>query len=508
MNIGSDHQQNSIRKVVVAGGGTAGWMVASALAKVLDKNLCQIHLVESEDIGTVGVGEATIPAIQTFNQLLGLDENEFMMKTQATFKLGIEFIDWKKLGHSYIHPFGDFGEDIASISFHHYWLKMKKLGLANELKEYSLATMAAYHNKFMRPLSIPNSPLSTFSYAFQFDAGLYAKFLREYSETRGVIRTEGKIEHVKLRENDGFIESLVLQTGQHIEGDLFIDCTGFRGLLIAGALKVGYEDWSHWLPCDSAAAVPCSIVEEPIPYTRSTARTAGWQWRIPLQERTGNGHVFSKKFMSDDEAVSILLNSLDGEKLAEPKILRFTTGRRSQFWSKNCVAVGLASGFMEPLESTSIHLVQTAIAKLISLFPTRDFNQTEIDIYNKTTIYEYERIRDFLILHYNATERNDSAFWNYCRTMEIPDYLAKKIALYKNSGRIYREQEELFSIPSWLAVFEGQGISTNNYHPMVDAMSKEDLKKFFAHYENTITKCVEVMPNHSRFIKNNCAVKK
>jgi tryptophan 7-halogenase len=508
MNNGSNQQDNSIRKVVVAGGGTAGWMVASALAKVLDKNICQIHLVESEDIGTVGVGEATIPHIQTFNQLLGVDENEFMQKTQATFKLGIEFIDWKKLGHSYIHPFGPYGEDIASLPFHHYWLKMKKLGLAKELQEYSLATMAAHGNKFIRPLSIPDSPLSTFSYAFQFDAGLYAKFLREYSEARGVIRTEGKIEQVKLRDPDGFIEALVLQSGQHIAGDLFIDCTGFRGLLIADALKVGYQDWSHWLPCNSAAAVPCSRTGELVPYTRSTARTAGWQWRIPLQERTGNGHVFSNKFMSDDEAVAILLNSLDGEKLAEPKILRFTTGRRSQFWEKNCVAVGLASGFMEPLESTSIHLVQTAIAKLISLFPTRDFNQAEIDIYNKTTIYEYERIRDFLILHYNATERNDSAFWNYCRTMEIPDYLVKKINLYKSSGRIYREQEELFSVPSWLAVFEGQGISTNSYHPMVDAMPTEELKKFFADHEKIITKCVDVMPNHSDFINNNCAIKR
>ncbi len=500
--------ENRIRKVVIAGGGTAGWMTAAALSKVLDRAMCEVHLIESEDIGTVGVGEATIPHIRTFNQLLDIDENVFMQKTQATFKLGIEFVDWNELGSRYIHPFGTYGEDIASLPFHQYWIKLKELGIAGAIERYSFASMAARENKFTRPLNIPDSPLSSFAYAFQFDAGLYAIFLREYSELRGVVRTEGIIKGVELREQDGFIDSVVLQDGRRIDADLFIDCTGFHGLLIEGALKTGYENWQHWLPCDSAVVVPCANINPPIPYTRATARTAGWQWRIPLQHRIGNGHVFSSQYMSIDEATSILLKNIDGDKLSDPKLIKFTTGRRKKFWNKNCVAIGLASGFMEPLESTSIHLVQTAIAKLIKFFPTRDFNPLEIDIYNESTIFECERIRDFLILHYKATKRDDSDFWRYCSTMEVPEPLWKKIQLFKATGHIFREDQELFDVTSWLAVYDGQGIKSDSYHPLVDNMSLEQLRVFFARFESVISKCVDVSPTHEKYINEHCAAKR
>ena len=501
MDIMSD---NKIKKIVIAGGGTAGWMTAAALSKVLGCTNYDVHLVESEEIGTIGVGEATIPHIQKFNQILEIDENEFMKKTQATFKLGIEFINWKNIGQSYIHPFGSYGEDINAFPFHQYWLKLKGSGLASSLEKYSVATMAARHKKFTRPLNINGSPLSDFGYAFQFDAGRYAQFLRGYAEARGVVRTEGKISSVELCENSGYIKSLSLVGGAVIEGDFFIDCTGIRALLIEGALKTGFEDWSHWLPCNSAVAAPCEKIEEPIPYTRAIAHTAGWQWRIPLQHRTGNGHVYSSQYMSDDEATGILLKNLDGTVIADPRVIRFKTGRRLKFWNKNCVAIGLSSGFLEPLESTSIHLIQTAISKLINLFPSRRFMEDGAELYNKNTIFEYERIRDFLILHYKATERTDSDFWNYCRSMEIPEYLREKIKLYVSTGRIYRENEELFSTPSWLAVFEGQGIQAEEYHPAVDSMPLAELAERFKAYEQVINKCIDFMPTHTRYIADNC----
>jgi tryptophan halogenase len=436
--------------------------------------------------------------------LLAIDENEFIKKTQATFKLGIEFVNWRKLNHSYIHPFGSYGEDLESLAFHNYWIKLNKIGKAKPLENYSLATVAARNNKFSRPISIPGSPLAAFNYAYQFDAGLYAKFLREYAEKKSVRRVEGEITHTQIRGHDGFISAVTLASGQHVEGDFFIDCSGFKGLLIAEQFKIGYVDWSHWLPCDSAIAVPCTKVGEPTPYTRSTAHTAGWQWRIPLQHRTGNGHVFSSKFMHRDEATEILLSNLDGEPIASPKLLTFTPGRRDTFWVKNCVAVGLSSGFLEPLESTSIHLIQTAISKIISLFPSQEFCQAEINMYNNSTIEEYERIRDFLILHYKATERDDSAFWNYCRNMEIPEYLQQKISLYENSGRIYRENEELFGIPSWLAVMDGQGLKAKSYHPIVEAVSTTSLIDFADSYQQKVSTCVGLMPTHQDYLTQFC----
>ena len=499
---------NRIEHVVIVGGGTAGWMTAAAMAKVLKNQYCNIHVIESEDIGTVGVGEATIPQIQLYNRLLGLDEDDFVRRTQGTFKLGIQFVNWSHIGSSYIHAFGDVGKDMDAIQFYHYWLKLYQAGEVPDIGEYTLTAIAARKGKFMRSIDAGNSPLSNIAYAFHFDAGLYARYLREYSEQLGVVRTEGKITHANLNHDNGFIESVALENGAVIKGDLFIDCSGFRGLLIEQALKTGYEDWTHWLPCDRAWAVPCESAGDPTPYTRSTAHAAGWQWRIPLQHRIGNGHVYSSRYMSDDEAVNILLNNLDGAPLAEPRLLTFTTGKRHKFWNKNCVAIGLASGFMEPLESTSIHLVQSSIARLMSLFPNKHFDQEDIDEFNRQAHFEYDRIRDFLILHYHATTREDSPFWNYCRTMSIPEELQQKINQFKKNGRIYRNSVEMFNDLSWLEVMHGQGIQPRAYHPIVDVMPKDELMKRMAGIKSVIDRSVEVMPSHAEFIAEHCKAEK
>ncbi|TLM75206.1 tryptophan halogenase family protein [Microbulbifer harenosus] len=496
---------NNIRKVVIVGGGTAGWMAAAALSKVMKNRFCDIELVESESIGTVGVGEATIPQIQVFNRMLGLNEDEFLRKTCGTFKLGIQFVDWGRKGDSYIHAFGEVGRDMEGIPFYHYWLKEHLRGGSQDIGEYTLTALAALRGRFMRSVDAGNSPLSNIAYAFHFDAGLYAQFLREYAEQRGVVRSEGVVTKAQLHPDSGFIESIHLDDGRIIEGDLFIDCSGFRGLLIGETLGVGYEDWRHWLPCDSAWAVPCEGDGNPIPYTRSTAQAAGWQWRIPLQHRIGNGHVFSSRFMDDADARTILLRNLDGAPLSDPKLLRFTTGKRDKFWHRNCVALGLASGFMEPLESTSIHLVQSAIARLLSLFPNRNFDRVDIDEYNRLTHFEMDRIRDFLILHYCATERDDSEFWNYCRTMEIPDTLAQKIEQFRANGRIVRANSELFNELSWMEVMLGQGVIPRGYHPLVDAMPEEMFVGRMREIKSVIERSVEAMPSHKAFIASHCA---
>ena len=495
---------NRIKKIIIVGGGTAGWMTAAAIAKVLGENYCQVNLIESEEISTVGVGEATIPQIQLFNRLLDLDEDEFMRKTQGTFKLGIQFVNWTRIGQKYLHAFGDVGKDMDAIQFYHYWLKMSQLGDIDDLESYTISGAASRQNKFIRPFDAGNSPLSTIAYAFHFDAGLYARFLREYAEARGVKRTEGKVVDVQLNKENGFIDSVKLESGQVMDADFFIDCSGFRGLLIEGALKTGYEDWTHWLPCDRAWAVPCESVAPLTPYTQSIAHPAGWQWRIPLQHRIGNGHVFSSKFMSEDEARSILLNNLDGKALAEPKLLRFVTGKRKKVWNKNCLAIGLASGFMEPLESTSIHLVQSSIARLMSLFPNKNFDQEDIDEFNRQSDFEVEKIRDFLILHYHVTERDDSDFWNYCRTMSIPEALTQKIEQFKKNGRIYRNSSEMFNDLSWLEVMHGQGIRPRAYHPLVDRMSVDAISQRLAGIKRVIDQSVDYMPTHAEFIEKNC----
>jgi tryptophan halogenase len=435
----------SIKNIVIVGGGTAGWMTAAAFAKVLKNQCCNIRLIESDVIRTVSVGEATIPQISLFNQLLGIDENDFIRNTQSTFKLGIEFIDWQAKGHSYMHPFGSFGTDMDAIQFHHYWLKMYQQGKAPDIEQYSLAAIAAKEGRFTRPQKAGNSPLSSISYAFHFDATLYAKYLREFATNLGAQRTEGKVVDVSLRNSDGFIDSVVLESGERIEGDLFIDCSGFRGLLIEGALKTGFDDWSQWLPCDRAVAMPCMAKNSVYPYTKATAQEAGWTWRIPLQHRIGNGFVYPSRFINDDQAVDILRSQMESEPLAEPNFLRWTTGVRKKGWNKNCVAIGLSAGFVEPLESTGLHLIQSAIAKLLGMFPNKNFEQADIDTYNSQLSVEMERIRDFIILHYKATTREDSEFWRFCKNMDIPTNLQKKIDLYQANGRIYRQDTELFN---------------------------------------------------------------
>jgi tryptophan 7-halogenase len=496
--------------VVIVGGGTAGWMTAAALAKVLSREY-RIKLIESDEIGTVGVGEATIPQIKLFNNVLQLDEDDFVRNTQGTFKLGIQFVNWGGLGDRYIHGFGSIGQDLGVVPFHHYWLKHRQRagqGGARDIAAFSLNTAAGPLNRFMRSQDMGHSPLSNIAYAYHFDAGLYAAYLRRYAEALGVVRLEGKVVHTELRSNDGFVESVKLADGRVIAGQLFIDCSGFRGLLIEQALHTGYEDWSHWLPCDRAIAVPCARVAEPTPYTRSTAHTAGWQWRIPLQHRTGNGHVFSSAFMGEEEARRILMGNLDGEPLAEPRTLKFVTGRRRKFWNKNVVAIGLASGFMEPLESTSIHLIQSGIKKLIDFFPTTGFDPVDIRKYNQQSDWEFERIRDFLILHYHVTERNDSPFWNYCRTMDVPVELTEKLELFKANARFVREGDELFHVTSWVQVMLGQRLNPRHYHPMVDLLSDTELNEFVQGIGTVIDRCVAAMPGHDEFIQRFCAAPK
>ncbi len=497
----------ALKKIVVLGGGTSGWMSASALAKVL-RGQYDITLVESDDIGTIGVGEATIPMISLFNRMLEIDEDEFMRQTKASFKLGIEFVNWGRLGDRYIHGFGVIGQDNWTVDFHQYWLKQHLAGKAKPLEAYSINTAACLKNKFMRPrIDLPNSPLSQVAYAFHFDAGLYARYLRAYSERLGVKRVEGIVQGVITRPEDGHVQSLRLKSGAVVEGDFFIDCSGFRGILIEETLKTGWEDWSHWLPCDRAVAVPCENARELTPYTRSTARTAGWQWRIPLQHRIGNGHVHSSKFISEDEATALLMSNLDGAPLAEPRTIKFRTGKRNRAWNANVVSVGLASGFVEPLESTSIHLVQMGIAHLLTYFPAAGFSEVDRAEYNRLMSLEYEWVRDFIILHYKATERTDTPFWNHVRTMDIPASLQHRIDLFKTHGRVFREGNELFMKPSWLQVMHGQRLRPQGYHPLTDLIPEEEIAQYLDGIDKVIQACVDVMPDHAAFIQEHCAAR-
>jgi len=495
--------ERPIREIAIVGGGTAGWMTAASLARFLDSRY-RIRLVESDEIGIVGVGEATIPQIQLFNTALGLDENDFLRQTHGTFKLGIQFVDWLRPGHAYIHAFGQIGRALGLLPFHQYWLRYRASGGTLGIDAFSLNAAAALQSKFTRQSKAPTATLPPMTYAFHFDASLYARYLRQYAEARGVARIEGKIVQVKQCEADGFIESVVLTNGEQVTGDLFIDCSGFRGLLIEQTLKTGYDDWSHLLPCDRAMAVPCARGREFTPYTRSTARPAGWQWRIPLQHRTGNGYVYCSRHISDDEAAATLLANLDGEALAEPRPLRFVTGKRKQFWNRNCVAMGLASGFLEPLESTSIHLIQSAISRLLAFFPGDGFRQADIDEYNRQSAFEIERIRDFLILHYKAVERTDTSFWNDCRNMPIPEELERKLQLFAASGRIVRHNDELFTEVGWLQVLLGQGVRPASYHPLADQLTSGQLADFMSMIRSVIDHEVAGMPSHADFVAQNC----
>lgn len=495
--------ERNIRRVCIVGGGSAGWMAAAALSNAL-RGGCKVDLVESDEIGIVGVGEATIPPIRLFNQSLGLDENDFIRATQGSFKLGIQFVHWARIGHLYFHPFGPFAADFDAVPLHHYWLRARANGDTSPLDDYSMAWAAAARDRFDRPIPDRRMIQSTYDYAYHFDAGLYGRYLRTYSETKGVTRHEGKVVDVRLRGADGFIETLVLDDGREIEADLFVDCSGFRGLLIGQALGVGYEDWTRWLPCDRAMAVPCAHGGGFTPYTRSTAREAGWQWRIPLQHRIGNGYVYSSRHISDDEAAATLLANLDGEALADPRPLRFTTGRRVSFWEKNCVALGLASGFMEPLESTSLHLVQSAVTRLLALWPDRDFDPLTAAEYNRITIEEYERIRDFLILHYHLTGRDDSPLWRDCAAMKVPEPLQYKIDHFRRYGRLVATGPELFQNPSWLAVHIGQFNWPERYDPLVDERREVDADNILAGIRRVAAEAAEAMPTHQAYIDRHC----
>ncbi|WAC48406.1 tryptophan 7-halogenase [Asticcacaulis sp. SL142] len=499
-------KSEAIKRVVIVGGGTAGWLSAAMLARVVNRSI-EIVLVESEEIGTVGVGEATIPPLANLFIFLGIPEHEMLAAVQGTYKLGIEFVDWYQKGHRYTHAFGSPGRDLGIVPFYEYWLKEHLAGRGGSLWDYSLNDLAAQAGRFAPLKQLPNAPMAGLTHAWHFDAGLLAQYLRRVCEAQGVTRREGMVAGVNLHGEDGFIDSLTLSDGAVINGDLFIDCSGFRGLLIEGALKAGYEEWTHFLPCDRAIAVPCASTQMLLPYTRATAHSAGWQWRIPLQHRIGNGHVFSSAFMTEDEARQILMNNLDGKALADPRTLSFTTGRRKASWVKNCVAFGLSSGFMEPLESTSIHLVQSGMTRFLKFFPDKGFSPLEIAEYNRLTAHEYELIRDFLVLHYKATQRDDSDFWNHCRTMAIPDSLAHKIDYFREHGRLIIEEADLFRDSNWAQVLIGQGIIPKSPSPLTLTVSDEKLAEYMANIRQLLSATVAGLPDHGAYVTQNCRAK-
>jgi tryptophan halogenase len=483
-----------IKKVVIVGGGTSGWMTAAMLAKIFKQTLA-IHLVESEDIGTVGVGEATIPPLKLFNNALGINEADFIKATQASIKLGIEFENWGQQSERYMHAFGNIGKDLSLTPFHHFWLKSQQTQKI-DFWQFSTNYQAAKLNKFAPLESLANNQMAGITHAYHFDAHLYAQLLRQYSQQGGVTRHEGKIVSTSLEPN-GNISAVELSDGQKISGDLFIDCSGFAALLIGQALHVDYENWQHWLPCDSAYAVPCAKSGALKPYTQSIAHTAGWQWRIPLQHRTGNGVVYSSKFMSDENAKELLLKNLDGEPLAEPRKINFTTGRRVKQWHKNCVA----SGFLEPLESTSIHLVQSAITRLIKCFPHQGIKDVQLTEFNRQSKTEFEQVRDFIILHYHLNQKNDdTGMWKYCREMSIPETLQRKIDLFNVSGTVFREQDELFTEAAWVQVMLGQGIIPEDHHPLANGISATDLNDFLGNMHSIISATVSRLPSHEQYL--------
>jgi len=492
--------KNKIQRVVIVGGGTAGWITAALMAKTLAKTV-EITLVESDKIGIIGVGEATIPPIIHLNNAIGLDEKTFIKETNATIKLGIEFDNWGKQGDSYMHAFGGIGKNFPFCDFHHFWLKAKQAGDTSNYLDYSLNYQAAKKNKFNKLTTIEGTNLPGIEYAYHFDAGLYAKLLSRFSQNMGVTRIEGIVNKVNLNNATGYVTDVELESGKKIYGDLFIDCTGLKALLIEGALSTGFEDYSHWLPCDRAIAVPCESVEPLTPYTRSTAHESGWQWRIPLQHRIGNGLVYSSKYMTDEQAKDKLMSQLDGKPLAEPKVIPFKTGVRRKQWHKNVVAIGLSSGFFEPLESTNIHLIQTAATRLIKFFPHNGIKPAEVTEFNRQSKVESNRMRDFIILHYKLNQRDDSDFWRACQRMEVPDTLTNKMALFEESGKVFREQDELFTEIAWQQVMIGQNLIPQDYHPIANSLSNEQIMDLMGNLKVLINRTVDNLPKHKCFLE-------
>ncbi len=494
--------QDAIRRLVIVGGGTAGWMMAAAAARMLNDGERQVTLVESDAIATVGVGEATIPPILDFNRLMGIDEREFVTATGATIKLGIEFRNWGRLGDNYIHPFGSLGRDFNGIEFYQAWLKFRDRPGVGGIGEYWMSAVAARANRMARPVADPQSALSQIAYAYHFDAALYAAYLRKRAEAGGVMRIEGLVEGVDRNGESGDVDAIRLADGRRIEGDLFIDCTGFRSLLLGGALGVPFVDWSRWLPNDRAWAVSNERGEPLTPVTRATAQPAGWQWRIPLQHRIGSGHVFSSRFMGEEDAHRILLETLDTPATSEPRLLRFTAGRRERLWEGNVVGLGLAGGFLEPLESTSIHLIQSGVQKLLALFPGRSISPVERAEYNRLMAAQYDAVRDFVVLHYKATERTDTPFWNHVREMEPPESLATKLALFRENGRIFRYDDDLFALPSWIAVLLGQRVMPKGYSPLVDSLDDDRVLAAMQSLKASYRRAAEAMPSHSDYVRS------
>ena len=494
------NKSRKIRKYIIAGGGTAGWMAAAMLSKIMGEEI-ELTLIESDAIGTVGVGEATIPPLLRFNQFLGINEAEFMRETGATFKLGINFENWKNVGEDYFHSFGHTGKDHWTSGFQHFWLSGKARGIALSFEDYCLEVVAALEEKFAQ---LPDNRLN---YAYHLDSSRYAKFLRKIAEENGTIRQEGRIDQVALDPENGNIKSLKLESGKTLEADFFFDCTGFRSILMGQALHVGYDDWTHFLPCDSAIAVQTKSTEPPKPYTRAIAHDAGWQWRIPLQHRTGNGLVYCGRHLSKDAALDRLLGNIDGDTITEPNFIRFQTGARRKQWEKNCVTLGLSSGFMEPLESTSIHLIQRSVMRFLRMMPADAISHADVKEFNEQTFEDMDKIRDFLILHYCVTERRDSEFWRYCAAMDIPDSVQQKIDLFTETGRVFRKNEELFAENSWIQVMMGQGITPQAYHPIADKMSDKELTYFLGQIQDNVSKTVSKLPSHQDYVQQYCAAK-
>lgn len=487
---------NSIRKIVIAGGGTSGWLAAAAISKILGKNL-DITLIESPEIGRIGVGEATIPTLKVFHKLLGIDEREFMAHVQGTFKLGIEFSNWANKGDKYFHSFGLTGKDCWACQFQHFWLAGKKYGINVPFGDYCPESKAARLEKC-------GDENDGMNYAYHLDATLYADFLKNFSAKHGVKHVEGFIQKVNVSPENGYIKSLLLKDGREFEGDLFLDCTGFRAMLIDGALNTPWIPYGHYLPCDSAIALQTELVREPRPYTQSIAHDFGWQWRIPLQHRAGNGMVYSSRHVSDDEAMATLMKNLEGKPVTEPRVIKYKTGRRIKAWNKNCIAIGLTSSFIEPLESTSIHLAMSAIYRLMRYFPQNEIVMSNVDEFNKQYAEETDRARNFVILHYHATNRDDSEFWRYCKNMEIPEALAHRVQLFKDTGAIALEEKELFLNDSWVQVMMGQDIMPTAYHPIVDMMGEMELKNFLGYLKGSVADKVAAMPSHQALINKYC----